>query len=623
MRLTHVQVQLFRNIIDSTPVAIQPDVTCLVGRNESGKSTFLHAIYRLNPARPNVRFSVGEHYPAWREKKDRLRGRLDDAVPIRATFTLDDRDLAMLEAQFGAGVLSSPQLTVTRSYAGATVYAFEVNEAAVARSLVHEAGVPAASAERSNQVATIADLQDLARELARSGDTDSMRAAAAIQSRLATVLGDAVSLRQAVRDLLVPRVPKFFFFDEYATLTGRLAIRRLLSTSPDALSDEDLTGLSLLTLAGAEPDDLLNAGYERRRREMESVANTLTEDALKYWSQNTGLRVLIDLVQGAGVPEQLPAETAGPSSGIAAPTAGRAGAASGGPGEMNDELHIRLWDARHYLSLPFDQRSSGFRWFFSFLAAFAPYEHAQEPMVILLDEPALGLHARAQRDFLRFINERLAVNGHQVIYSTHSPFMVEADHLERIRIVEDRGRDVGSIVTGDLASADPESLYPLQGALGSSLAHDVFGRRPVLLVDSLTTSTYLALMSDAVAQRGGAGLDGRWIVLPAAGAQQLATMVALAGATPPVVVLLGSREDDPGGQLAEAATRGALKGLPIVTYAEVVDRSSANIEDLFAPGELDDLRARLSQPTLALPELQADTVDRFARLFRRLNGLLA
>jgi predicted ATPase len=58
------------------------------------------------------------------------------------------------------------------------------------------------------------------------------------------------------------------------------------------------------------------------------------------------------------------------------------------------------------LSLPFDEHSSGFRWFFSFLAAFSEYENAQAPIVILLDEPALSLHARAQADFLRFIEER-------------------------------------------------------------------------------------------------------------------------------------------------------------------------------------------------------------------------
>ena len=70
-------------------------------------------------------------------------------------------------------------------------------------------------------------------------------------------------------------------------------------------------------------------------------------------------------------------------------------------------MKVRIWDQRQSLSLPFDQHSTGFRWFFSFLAAFSEHEMAATPVVILLDEPALGLHARAQADFLRFIEERL------------------------------------------------------------------------------------------------------------------------------------------------------------------------------------------------------------------------
>ena len=63
----------------------------------------------------------------------------------------------------------------------------------------------------------------------------------------------------------------------------------------------------------------------------------------------------------------------------------------------DDLVKLRIWDNRHSLSLPFDQHSAGFRWFFSFLAAFSEYEHRDPPVVILLDEPAVGLHASAVR----------------------------------------------------------------------------------------------------------------------------------------------------------------------------------------------------------------------------------
>ena len=73
-----------------------------------------------------------------------------------------------------------------------------------------------------------------------------------------------------------------------------------------------------------------------------------------------------------------------------------------------DELHIRMRDDQHELSLPFNERSSGSPWFFSFLTTFSRYEFNDKPIITLLDEPAFGLHAKAQKDFLRFIEERLA-----------------------------------------------------------------------------------------------------------------------------------------------------------------------------------------------------------------------
>ena len=41
MKLTEVRVTNFRNFLDSNPVRIQDDITCLVGKNESGKTAFL------------------------------------------------------------------------------------------------------------------------------------------------------------------------------------------------------------------------------------------------------------------------------------------------------------------------------------------------------------------------------------------------------------------------------------------------------------------------------------------------------------------------------------------------------------------------------------------------------
>jgi recombinational DNA repair ATPase RecF len=74
MRLESVRIELFRNVVNSGDIAIDPDVTCLVGKNESGKTALLNAIYRLNPVREGVSFDSSKDYPRWRVSKDRRAG---------------------------------------------------------------------------------------------------------------------------------------------------------------------------------------------------------------------------------------------------------------------------------------------------------------------------------------------------------------------------------------------------------------------------------------------------------------------------------------------------------------------------------------------------------------------
>src|SRR5579862_8039484 len=142
MKIISVQIRSFKNVLDSTEVALQPDVTCLVGKNESGKTAFLHALYRLNPSRPNVGFNIQRQYPAWLEKRHRLQGKdLAAVVPVEAVFQLEAADIAKIEGRFGSGVLKSAKLTVTRDYDNNSIFDFEIDQAAVIRHVVTKSGL--------------------------------------------------------------------------------------------------------------------------------------------------------------------------------------------------------------------------------------------------------------------------------------------------------------------------------------------------------------------------------------------------------------------------------------------------------------------------------------------------
>jgi hypothetical protein len=637
MRLVEAQVMLFRNIIDSTVVPIQPDITCLVGKNESGKTAFLEALYRFMPARPNAPMSVADQYPAWLEKRDRQQGKkLETVAPIRLVFHLEPADRKELEERFGPRVLGTSELRMARSYE--EEYRYVPGSLFIEREAVQFVGASARHAGAiQEEVRSIGSFEALARLAARLQSNpvetaERAEAGRALADAISAALGDK-PFTAAAWSLLSKRIPKFFYFAEFAKLPYTVGIHEVLNADEKTLSDGLLTARSLLRLAGAEVEYLLDPDYERRKRELESVANVITADVQKYWSQNDRLRVMPDISQRSQI---------GPDGKL----------------RLSDELKLRIWDERHGLSLPFDQHSSGFQWFFSFLAAFSEFEFSDPPVIVLLDEPALGLHARAQADFLRFIDERVAKRC-QVIYSTHSPFMVEAGRMERVRLVEDKGGEDAVRVTEDVLAASHDTLFPVQGALGFDLVRHL-ARPDQLLVEGISDFTYLTLLSNYLEGLGGrTTLDKRWSIVPVGNANMIATFVALLGPQPGATVLIQSRSQGHP-VLSQLAARGYLVQRRIVSVGEAIAHQQADVEDLFdvndylllyntafgtgvSSGALrgaDTVLARLArhegverdrwQPAEALlrrrdellKRLSSQTLKRFEVLFAKVNGTL-
>lgn len=557
MELISVTVQKFKNILSSGNVAIRPDVTCLVGKNESGKTAFLQALYRLNPAY-DERFDAQRHYPAWLEKQHRRQYNLDEFTPVTAVFQLSEDEVSALESDFGQGAISSSTITASRSYGNQLSIECDYAEAKVISHILRNTKwLKGQKPTNLQQIYEIIDKHN-AQEGADEDTSLAKKRAAELTQACDAVLGGHDNIADSLQERIIALLPVFFYFDEYSQLSGSVKIKELLSKKQAQLTRQESTARALLELAAAEKEYLLNPDYETRKRELENVANAITHDVLTYWSTNPELRTEIDITLKQETTPQ-------------------------GQQQVLDELKVRLYDNRHLLSLPFEERSSGFRWFFSFLAAFSRYEHSKGSVIILLDEPGIGLHARAQADFLRFIDERLS-KRRQVIYTTHSPFMVQPGKLERVRMVEDGGREVGSRVTDNVLSSDKDTIFPLQGALGYDLAQHLFISPNNLVVEGTSDFTYLYLLSEHLKEGGREGLDEKWSIVPVGGVDLVPSFVALLGRHLDVTVLVDSRKE--GHQrLQQLTQQGILKDTRIITVGQIVGQKAADIEDLFEPQE--------------------------------------
>jgi len=618
MILKTAQVRMYKCIMDSGVVDIENGVTCLVGKNESGKTAFLEALYLLNPTSPSKRDKFQElyHYPRKRRNLD--KSIISESIPIEAVFLLEEQDINLLETKYGTGCLKSKEIKVMKTYSNSLIVKFDVDEKAVIKFLVTKNGLDlSAEANESNTI------KELITEIEKAEERPE-----AIEEFLKHI--KSLNLINDIEKLIAEQIPKFLYFDHYSVLPGRFSIPYIQSTSPSQLNSDEKTALALLKLAGVDTKEFIEDEYEARKAALEAAAVQISDEVFEFWSQNQNLRVDFD------IDFKSPAKD----------------------NKQPPYLDIRIWNDRHRMSLNFNERSTGFVWFFSFLTYFSEFRNSQQKLIILLDEPGLSLHASAQADLLRFIDERL-IPSHQILYTTHSPFMVKANELQRARTVEDI-KDIGTKISSDILTTNRDTVFPLQAALGYELAQTLFVGPTNLVVEGPSDILYLQIISDYLKEQGRTSLDfTRWTLVPAGGADKIPTFIALLGSQLDITVLM----DVASGQnqrIESMVKRGILASKRLIPLSDITGKKESDIEDLFSidfylellsgckeaklqvdklkPGiriikriemtighEFDHYRPAyylLKNQDSLLSKLDSSTLERFEELFRRINKTL-
>ena len=373
------------------------------------------------------------------------------------------------------------------------------------------------------------------------------------------------SLPEAVRARLDTVLPKFLYFEKCSILDGRVAIDFLIKKQQRGmLSGPERVFLALLDLVGTMPEHLASIeNSEELTADLEAASAPITDHIASHWSQNRSLRVAFQLHPGK--PQDPP------------------------PFDEGYVLETRILNTRHNVTLNFDERSTGFTWFFSFLVWFSQVKRTYgDNLFVLLDDPGIGLHARAQEDLLGYIADELAPL-YQVIYTTHSPFMISADSLDQCRTVEDiittddNGREIflGTKVGQQVLSTNPDTLIPLRAALGYELSRAMNGQR-TLLVESPTDALYLNWFSRRLVQENRNGLGPDWSIVPGGGGERAGAFLGLFGGDESKVVALMST---PNGQQRLESTSGGierelLRGSRILNLDDYTDVNGGSIEDL-------------------------------------------
>ncbi|MYK20127.1 AAA family ATPase, partial [Candidatus Poribacteria bacterium] len=330
MKLTKVRIKNFQCIHDSTEFDIG-DITCLVGKNESGKTAILKALHKFNPFDTTPGFERPNDYPVENNQTE------NDVVEV--TFSLEQKDIDRIEEFITCKCLNAGESTITLSNGYSNTikvvkYGFEVDTDAIISHVSTEANV-----KKLNP--SITDPTKIAKEFLAELDPSENQPHYSILEALASS-----NLRDLIyNSILSPKIPKFIYSDEYHQMSSVVNINQLFGNMQgNQTQPADQPIAEILKSAEVNFNHIINSerdnDYGIAIRKAKSAIDKVLNEIFKSWSQHEIYSMESEIVRATK--------------------------------EDDPTLRIYITDGRKakegYLTRkPFESESHGFIWFFSFL----------------------------------------------------------------------------------------------------------------------------------------------------------------------------------------------------------------------------------------------------------------
>ncbi len=615
------KVTSFRNIEDSDWIPLER-VTAFVGRNESGKTALLKALHKFNPATSEPYIPQRE-FPRDRFTRDFKNG--GDWPVCAVEFALSPTFRATLKADLGMDIPASA--VCTRYYDGLLDISYDtavsddpVLPADLAKALdtfsstARRLAAPSPDQEEQTQKIrtslvswatvkkeTIAGLEDLKNP---AGVTVLKTTRDEINAQSNPQTADIIETFQETVEALLQRaqtqplpdrldaaiekeLPVFIYFENYGILDSAVYLPRFL---------EDLA---------RSPNEprvrTINSMFKHVRLEAKDIAELGREEATE--AKRTGQPVTGEMIQHDLERKELRAvKTNSASLDITRRFSEWFHQRRHSIRYHADGDYFRIWisdDRRPGVEIELESRSKGFQWFFSFYLVFlVESDEGHKDAVLLLDEPGLNLHPTAQQELIGFF-EKLA-SSNMLLYTTHSPFLIDGEHIHRVRpVTED---DTGhSRITVDGWPRDRETIFPLQAAAGYAMVRGLFQHKKNVLVEGMADYLYLHTLDLLCRATGRAALPDDIYVTPCGGTKQVGYLAALflGQKVRPLVLLDG---DDAGRVRRDALLKELFAGKEraVLMLSDVLGVSECETEDILGESVLLPLVSALLGKEFAL-----------------------
>ena len=531
MILKRFRVTNFRSVIDSGWINCD-DVTTLVGINESGKSNILLALWKLNPAKGG---NIDPLHDLPVTLLSELRNELDETSFIEAVFELGD-SVDDINEQLDADFSSGSELLLGRRY----------------NSLWHYSFVGEKDQEKLDA------LQQPRKAVAENGEEKEL----------------SHSYEQIFK-VIHPYVPQFVYYSNYGNLTSRIYLPHAIQwlkgqnvPGVDIKEEQVRTIRVLFDYVNLMPEEIYETG--KNAQELAHCDNP-PEETIKKVEENKEKRAL--LLQSAGT--KLTTEFR---------EWWKQGEYQFRFSADGDYFYIWVSDDKRHEEVDLSQRSTGLQWFLSFYLIFLmECKKENKDSILLLDEAGLTLHPLAQRDLAAFFN--MLAQRNQIINTTHSPFIVDPEKIDRCRVVytDDNG---ATVVSEDLRAGTGEigrkSIYAVHAALGLTVSDVMLQGCQVVLVEGPSDQFYLSAIKTELVKTKKLAPKKEIVFAPVGGVKAVSSIAGILSSTSndlPMVILDSDKNGDDYKKKLEKELYSDCAGriLSIKDYTEI---ELSEIEDL-------------------------------------------
>jgi predicted ATP-dependent endonuclease of OLD family len=613
MKLVRFRVTNFRSVDDSGWIEVD-DVAALIGTNESGKTNILLPLWKLNPAKEGAIHPTSDyprkHYTTFRHEKLK-------PIFIRAIFDVGEELAQELADKTGMPAEQMREVEVSRRFEGELIVDFP--NAVPLRAVEKERALNLLSQAEMDitvmtPLKTEEDLKNLILTAINSARTklsaqdeigvlqidDVLSGLSGVSTENAPKTSTIVPRYQrlaeefrtlkteisrehprdvdAAVDLVTENLPKFVYYSTYGNLDSEIYLPHVIQnmTRKELGAREEAKARTLKVLfefVKLQPKEILELGRDFKdptnpnrqpnEAEIAAIAEKKKQRSILLQSASTLLTTQFRSWWKQGV-YRFRFEA--------------------------DGDHFRIWvsDDKRPEEIELEGRSTGLQWFLSFYLVFlVESADAHEGAILLLDEPGISLHPLAQRDLSAFFDGLAQTN--QLIYTSHSPFLVDADRLDRARkvYVDENGT---SKVTSDLRANQGDisqrgAGYAVHAAIGLTVAESILLGCDPVVVEGDSDQHYLSGIK-IILIADGRLKPGRELVFPPAGGTKGVKVIAS---------ILGGRDEQLPVALFDSDHQGkaTLKSLGEGLYANekqlllevepFAGMSNSEVEDLIPP----------------------------------------